>query len=51
MSGDLSGVAPPLSIPNRVVKRTSGDDTWVERPRENISLPDLLNSLIKYDMG
>ena len=33
-------MVPPLPIPNRVVKRTSADDTEVERPWDNMSLPD-----------
>ena len=37
--GGLSEVVPPLSIPNRVVKRFSGDDNELARACENTSLP------------
>lgn len=32
LPGDLSGTEPLLSIPNRIVKRTSADDSVVGNP-------------------
>ena len=39
--GDWSGVAPPLPIPNREVKRASADDSDPEAVRESRSLPGI----------
>jgi hypothetical protein len=39
LPGGSSGVAPPVSIPNTVVKRPSADDTALETEWENRSLP------------
>ena len=39
MSGDHSGVEPPLPFPNRTVKRSSADDS-VHLARESRSSPD-----------
>ena len=39
LPGGSSGVAPPVSIPNTVVKRPSADDTALETEWENRSPP------------
>ena len=39
LSGDLSGVEPPVPIPNTAVKRPSADDTLLVRVWENRSPP------------
>ena len=39
LSGDFSGVEPPVPIPNTEVKCSSADDTRGETLRENMSLP------------
>ena len=37
--GVHGAVVPHRSIPNSVVKRCSGDDSWGVAPRENSSMP------------
>ena len=43
----LSGWATPLSIPNRVVKPPSADDTWTARSWDSRPLPGLLQKAPK----
>ncbi len=50
-SGGLSGVEPPVPIPNTEVKRPSADDTEGGTPWENMSLPEgLLFFTLNFDI-
>ncbi len=51
LPGGSSGVAPPVPIPNTVVKRSSADDTALETEWENRSPPGGISSTVSIPGG
>ena len=51
ISGGNDGEVPPVPIPNTAVKLSSAESTWLDTAREDKSLPDSYEPLIRESQG